>query len=94
MTTDASAGSFVQVFIVHDGGCYHVEAHHWDAIDAALHQWIERRVDKVLALTCTNGCDLLLPASRIGEVCMSTPVTRERGREQDAAMKAEGGFAD
>jgi hypothetical protein len=88
------AGTYVALFVVENAGKYHVEAVHWDELDAAYHHWIERRIDRVLSLTCTDGGPLLIAASRIAELCMVTPETRQRQRELESAFKAEAGYSD
>jgi len=92
--SDVEIGTFIAVYVREDGGCYHVHDRQWDEIDAALHNWIERRIDRVLALTTCDGADLLVPASRLAEVTRSTPETRDVSRKRDAAMKAENGFEE
>lgn len=87
-------GSWVVVFLVEQGGCYAVAAQHFDEIDAAYGDWTERRRDRVLALTATNGSDLRIAVSRISEFGTSTPDTRACGRALMAAEKSEAGFAD
>lgn len=94
MSTTSAAGSFVQVYIRENGGRYHVQPEHWDEFDAAYHHWVERRIDRVLSLTCNDGGPLLVAASRISEIVMSTPENRERDRELVEALKAESGFAE
>lgn len=87
-------GSWVAVFVVENAGKYHVSVDHWDEIDAAMHHWAERRIDRVLTLTSNDGEALLIPASRISDVSRSTPVSRERQRALEAASKAEMGFEE
>lgn len=94
MSGIAEYGSHICLFVVENAGKYHVEASHWDELDAAYHHWIERRIDRVLSLTCTDGGALLIAASRIAELAMSTPETRARSRELAEACKAEGGFQE
>lgn len=93
MSDTVEYGSYVCVFVVENAGKYHVDLSHWDELDGAYHHWIERKIDRVLSLTCTDGGPLLLAASRITELCQSTPETRERSRQLEAACKAESGFA-
>lgn len=94
VTPTTELGSFVRLYIVENGGAYHVMEDHWDEIDAAYHNWIERKIDRVLSLVGNNGSDILLAASRISEVCRMTPECRQRARELEAAEKAESGFAE
>lgn len=92
--TNIEIGTFLAVYIRYDGGVHHVMASHWDEIDAALHQQVERNIDRVLTLTNCNGAEIMLPASQIGAATRSTPESRERQRERDAAFKVEGGFEE
>ncbi len=94
MSATAEAGSYIALFLIATDGKYHVEAGHWDEIDAAYNHWIERRIDKVLSLTCNDGGPLLIAASMIGGLALSTPATRQRSRELDEAIKAESGFTE
>lgn len=87
-------GAFIVLTVGTNESVYHVVPGEWDEIDGALHNWVERKIDRLLALTSTNGADVLLPASRISDVFHSTPESRARGRELEAALKAEGGFAE
>jgi hypothetical protein len=91
---DVELGTFVAVSIRDDDSYYQVNPEHWDEIDAALHNFIERRINKVLALTTNSGSALLLPASMISSVLMSTPEIRVRHRALAAAAKAEEGFSE
>jgi hypothetical protein len=94
-TSDVEVGTFIVMTLTNsETSVYHIAREHWDEIDGAMHNWIERRIDRVLALRSTNGHDCLVPASRINDVFMSTPEGRARGRELDAAMKAEAGFQE
>lgn len=94
MSAIVEVGSFVKVYVVDNGGVYNIDFHQWDEIDAAYHAWIERRIDRVLALTGVSGGDVLIAASRISDVCASTPDSRERDRAIEAAQKAESGFEE
>lgn len=84
-------GSFVQLFIRNDGGRYHVAHEHWNEIDAAYTHWTERGIDRVLTLSCTNGSPVLLAVSRIGEMHLSTPESRQLDITLADALKAETG---
>jgi len=87
--------SYICLFVLdRDGGKYHVDMQHWDELDAAYGNWIEKKIDRVLTLTCLDGGPLLIAVSRIAELCPSTPEIRQRSREQGEALKAETGFAD
>lgn len=92
MSATADFGSHIALFVVENAGKYHVDLAHWDELDAAYHHWIERRIDRVLSLNCTDGGPLLIAASRIAEVTTSTPETRARSRELEEAYKAETGY--
>lgn len=94
MTPTIDVGSYVAVFLVENSGKYHVEPSHWDELDAAYHHWIERKIDRVLTLTCTDGGPVLLAASRIDSLTLVTPETRKRSFELQEALKAEGGFTE
>lgn len=94
MTDAIEVGAYVVVFLVDNSGKYHVEASCWDDLDAAYHHWIERKIDRVCAITCVDGAPLLIAASRIGELCLATPETRAREREIASALKAESGFEE
>lgn len=86
------SAEWIAVFV--PNGKYHVERSHWDELDAAYHHWIERRIDRVLSLTLMDGTPLLIAASRIEELTLSTPESRRRSRELAEAEKAEGGFVE
>lgn len=92
MSSTVELGSYVAVYV--EGGRYHVDPSHWDELDAAYHHWTERHIDRVLALSCNDGAALLIAASRIAELYLSTPEQRQRSRELAAAEKAEAGFTD
>lgn len=92
MTTESL--SWIDVYLVPPGGHYHVSLEHWDEIDAAYHHWIERRIDRVLTLTCADSEPLMIAASRVGEFSRSTPEGRARGRVITDAVKAETGFVE
>lgn len=89
-----AVGSFIQVYIRENGGQYHVDTQHWDEIDAALHQYIERGIDRVLSLTSTCQKEILIPVSRVSDASTSTPESRQRNREIMAALKAEDPFSE
>lgn len=94
MRETIEAGTYICLFVLDGAGNkYHVDESFWDEIDAAYHNWIERKIDRVLALTCSDGGPVLVAASRISELCLSSPEIRMRGREQSEALKAEGGFS-
>lgn len=86
--------SWIIVYTVENGGRYHIETSHWDEIDAAFGQWIERRYDKVLCLTGYNGSDIRMPASRISDFSLCTADSRARMRELEAMEKAESGYVE
>lgn len=90
--TETELGTFLAVYIRYDNGVHHVLDSHWDEMDAALHQFVERNIDRVLTLTNCNGAEIMLPASQVGAVVRTTQESRQRQRERDAAFKAEGGF--
>ena len=92
MTDQIDLGSWVMVFLVEGGGCYNVAPDHFDEIDAAYGDWIDRRRDHVLSLVTTSGADLRIAVSRISEFVSCAPETRARGRALNAAEKAEDGF--
>jgi len=86
--------SYIAIFLENEDANFRVETHHWDEIDAAYHQYVERRIDRVLTLDSTDGTPLLIAASRIGGVSISSPESRERIRAIEAALKQEAGFAE
>lgn len=92
--TTLELGSWVMLFTTQGQSMYFVDAAHWDEIDAAHGHWIERRIDRVLSLVGRDGSDIRIAASRISDFCLSTPEARARGRELEAAEKAESGFAE
>ena len=94
MNGTPDAGSMLRLYVVENGGVYLVDLSHWDEIDAAYGDWIERKRDRILCLSGINGGDIRIAASRISEFCNSTPETRARMRDIEAAEKAESGFAE
>ena len=94
MSDTIDSGSYAALYLDGESGEFHIQPHHWDEIDAAYHNWVERRIDRVLSLTCDDGRPLLIAASRVGGLAMSTPEYRQRSRELDDARKAEGGFIE
>jgi hypothetical protein len=90
---DTEVGNFVEIALGQQGA-YFVPTDYWDEIDAALHQYVERNIDRVLTIKTLAGSDLLLPVSRIGDVVTSTPEARARNREIARAINAEKGFED
>lgn len=77
-----------------DGNTCQVSGDHWDELDAAYHNWYERHIDRVLALTCLTGSDFIVAASRISDILRSTPESRTKNHELEAAQKAARGFRD
>lgn len=69
-------------------------AEQWDELDAAYHAWIERRIDRVLALTLITGDDLLIAASHVHDIARITPTGRERKRRLREIEKKETGFSE
>jgi hypothetical protein len=95
MTDDTiELGSFVIVNLVENCGAYHVESSHWDELTAFYANWIERRIDRVIELVATDGAPIVLAASRISEMNLSTPESRARYRAIEAARKMEAGFVE
>lgn len=94
MTEQLDIGEFVELTLKNEDGAYYVGAGHWDEIDAAYHQFIERRLDKVLSLITLAGGDLLLPISHVSAVSRSTPEVRAKNARIGAAIKSEQGFVD
>ncbi len=92
-TSNVEIGTFVAVSLV-SSETYWIPERYWDEIDAAFHNFIERRIDKLLSLTTLAGAEILIPVSRIGDVGLSTPETRDRTRALDRAMQAEQGFTE
>lgn len=87
-------GAFVVVTVVGEDSAWWVEPEMWDEADAAYHNWIERRIDRVLSFTTDAGAPLLLAASRIGALALTSPEIRAKMRAIDAARKAESGFEE
>ena len=91
---DSDVGTYISMPLVGDGSAYHVVPDHWDELDGAYHNWVERRIDRVLELTCAEGSRLLVAASQIQALYLSTPESRRRHSEREAALKAEDGFSE
>jgi hypothetical protein len=96
MTSDnpIELGSWVSVFVIENGPMHQLKPEHFDEIDAALGNWVERRIDRLLHLVTLNGGDMIIPASRICSAVLSTPATRELQSRLVAASKAEEGFSE
>lgn len=82
------------VIVYTNGGKYYVADDHWSELVAAYHGWMERSHNRVLSLTGRDGAEILLAASIMTDLCRSTPDSRRRSRELEAAEKAEAGFAE
>lgn len=77
-----------------DGSRYYVEPEHWNELQAAYKGWMERSINAVLDLTGRDGAEIRLAASRIGDLCRSTPASRKAAREYEQQEKAESGFSE
>lgn len=93
MKTEMDLGTFVSLNLIGDES-YYIPASYWDEVDAALHQYTERAIDKVLSFTTLAGADVLLPVSRVSDASISTPDAREKNRAIARVVKAEQGYAD
>lgn len=82
------------VIVYTPGGKYYVANEHWTELVAAYHGWMERSHNRVLSLSGRDGADIVIAASIITDVCRSTPDSRKRSREFEAAEKAESGFTE
>lgn len=91
---DVELGTYMVLSVADDNSSWWLSPDMWDEADAAYHHWIVRRIDRVLSFTTDAGAPLLLSASRIGALSMTTPEIRARMRAIDAARKAEAGFEE
>ncbi len=74
-------------------GAVRLEATDEPIVDAAVQRYVDsgKTIDSLLSLTSTGGDSFKVLASSISSWTVSTPAARDREREIDAAMEAEGG---
>jgi hypothetical protein len=83
-------GIYVKVY-ERDGSYVTADAHCEPSVDAAVSRWIDSREthDTLLSIDLMDGATYRCLASRIASWYVSTPETRRRAFEWEAAHKAE-----
>lgn len=85
---------WIIVYMVQDGGMYHLAPDQWEELRTAHSNWITKQQDSVLEVKANCGADVIFAASRIAEFIKSDPENREAARRIKAAWKAERGYED
>lgn len=86
--TEHGRGTYLRVYD-HDEARVDVDPSEEPRIDAAVTAWLDTRRDSLLRLTCMDGAELTILASAVQSWLLSTPESRRRSIEQEAAGLAE-----
>lgn len=81
-------GTFVRVFYVR-GESNDFDMRHYSMFDRLFCSWIAEREDSIIKVKDVNGTEILLSASNILSIHVSTPECREAWYRRDAAFDQE-----
>lgn len=77
-----------------DGSCNYVEAQHYDHVRERMILYAETRVDECIELRSITQGHMICYVSKIQDVFLSTPETRNSHREIDNILQSEKGWAE